>query len=362
MPVPYESIRQDNIRRYGEDIGRIGPMLLAHRYDNRAHFIFELLQNAEDALRRRTNTNHPDPVSFLLCPDALTFSHFGHPFTEENVRFICGIGESTEAHAVTDIGRFGIGFKSVYAFTDSPEIHSGEEHFAIDSFVWPRAVPQATTAEGETVFHFPFRNGDDSAHADIAAGLEGLGLSTLLFLRQIDHIDWKVQGGKSGSFIRDTKNLGGHVRQVTLMGQMHGQSEVKEETYLVFERPVSHKEKPAGQVEIAFRLDVTQPTRVLTIDDATLSVFFPTIVSIGFGAILQGPYRTTPSRDNIPRDDSWNQHLVAETAILLDEALTRLKEVGLLDVSALEALPIRKSAFPEGSLFRPLFVATAEAF
>ena len=53
MPSDYLAIRQENERRYGTDIGRIGPLLLAHRYDDRTHFIFELLQNAEDALARR---------------------------------------------------------------------------------------------------------------------------------------------------------------------------------------------------------------------------------------------------------------------------------------------------------------------
>jgi HSP90 family molecular chaperone len=53
MSVDYESLRAENVRRYGTDIGRIGGMLLANRYDKRTHFIFELLQNAEDALRRR---------------------------------------------------------------------------------------------------------------------------------------------------------------------------------------------------------------------------------------------------------------------------------------------------------------------
>ena len=49
MATDYAAIRAENERRYGTDIGRIGPMLLADRYDERAHFIFELLQNAEDA-------------------------------------------------------------------------------------------------------------------------------------------------------------------------------------------------------------------------------------------------------------------------------------------------------------------------
>jgi hypothetical protein len=41
---------------------------------------------------------------------------------------------------LTAIGRFGIGFKSVYAFTDRPEIHSGAEDFAIEGYIRPVAA------------------------------------------------------------------------------------------------------------------------------------------------------------------------------------------------------------------------------
>lgn len=59
MASNYEAICEENQRRYGTDIGRIGPMLLADRYDDRTHFIFELLQNAEDALGRRGDSTGP---------------------------------------------------------------------------------------------------------------------------------------------------------------------------------------------------------------------------------------------------------------------------------------------------------------
>ena len=59
------------------------------------------------------------------------------------------------------------------------------------------------------------------------------------------------------------------------------------------------------------------------------------------GFLIQGPYRTTPARDNIPRDDDWNKKLIEETAELVVEALRQLKEMGLLSVSLLEALPIK---------------------
>jgi len=85
MGVDYDSIRAENKRRYGTDIGRIGPMLLADRYDDRAHFIYELLQNAEDALARRARSKAPRSITFALSPNALRVSHFGAPFTEADV-------------------------------------------------------------------------------------------------------------------------------------------------------------------------------------------------------------------------------------------------------------------------------------
>src|ERR1019366_9803400 len=119
MASDYNAIKRANVQRYGTDIGRIGPMLLAHRYHDRTHFIFELLQNAEDALARRGTWAGPRAVNFALSKTALAVSHYGIPFSEPNVRGICGIGESTKD--LTSIGHFGIGFKSVYAFTDPGE-------------------------------------------------------------------------------------------------------------------------------------------------------------------------------------------------------------------------------------------------
>jgi len=114
----YEAISEENRRRYGTDIGRIGPMLLADRYDDRTHFIFELLQNAEDALSRRGAWNGERRVTFELTATSLALSHFGRPFDEADVRGVCGIAESTKDKF--SIGRFGIGFKSVYTFTARP--------------------------------------------------------------------------------------------------------------------------------------------------------------------------------------------------------------------------------------------------
>lgn len=363
MALDYAAIRVENERRYGTDIGRIGPMLLSDRYDDRAHFIYELLQNAEDALARRTESDAPRSITFALSSTVLRVSHFGAPFTESDVRGICGIAESTKD--LTAIGRFGIGFKSVYALTDRPQIHSAGEHFAVESFVWPTAIEPCGTPRDETVFILPLVEGDVTARTDIAEGLKRLGPRALLFLKQIEEVAWSVESGPSGLYLRSKPERGDHGRRIVVIGQENGAKDVTEETWLVFSREVRSPEGvPAGFVEVAFALikDLeSDAMSVRPVEDSTLVVFFPTVVPTHLGFLVQGPYRTTPSRDNIPRHDPWNRQLVQETATLLVEALRSLRDRGLLNTGALRSLPLERTKFGEGQTFAPLFNAVRQA-
>ena len=96
-------------------------------------------------------------------------------------------------------------------------------------------------------------------------------------------------------------------------------------------------------------------------DSSPLVVFFPTEKETFLGFLVQGPYRTTPARDNIPGHDPSNQVLVRETAALLCDVLRELRDDGLLTVEALQALPLDAARFPADSMFRPLFDAVGEA-
>ena len=362
MPTDYDRIRQENRQKYGTDIGRIGRMLMSGLYADRTHFIFELLQNAEDALANRGMSEGERAVEIDLSNDALTFTHFGKPFDEADVHGVCGIGESSKE--LTDIGKFGIGFKAVYAFTDSPEIHSGREHFAIDSYVRPRAIPEIGLPPGRTVIRLPFSGDSQVAVAEIQEGLQKLDLGTLLFLREIEEISWSVPGGQSGLLRRQSETLNESVRKVTLIGQNHASKHTEEKRWLVFSREVSNEGTDVGRVELAFALMGNtggEDLSVQPINYSPLVVFFPTVLSTNLGFLMQGPFRTTPSRDNVPARDAWNHHLVRETSVLLVDALRELRELGLLNVSALQSLPLNGSLFPEGSMFSPPFLAVREA-
>ena len=114
MSADYEKIREENIARYGWDTAVLD--LLGQLYSERTHFIFELIQNAEDA--------GATELAFELFADRLELRHDGRAFTEADVRGVCGVGKSGKSGDLTAIGKFGIGFKSVYAYTKSPHIYS----------------------------------------------------------------------------------------------------------------------------------------------------------------------------------------------------------------------------------------------
>ena len=102
--------------------------LLTDLYPDDAHFIYELLQNAEDAGASK--------VRFTLRPDSVEFEHDGgRLFSITDVEDITKIGDSAKKDDTTSIGKFGIGFKAVFAYTSSPLIESGEYHFRIRDLV-----------------------------------------------------------------------------------------------------------------------------------------------------------------------------------------------------------------------------------
>ena len=76
------------------------------------HFVYELLQNADDALATE--------VCFELFSDKLIFYHNGSKdFSLKDIISITGVGNSTKKDSGS-VGKFGVGFKSVFAITDTP--------------------------------------------------------------------------------------------------------------------------------------------------------------------------------------------------------------------------------------------------
>ena len=186
MSIDYARIREENVRKYGTEVSQYGRNLLADLYKERDHFVFELLQNAEDAYRRQPNETRSG-VRFRAEDAILEFRHFGKPFDDADVRGVCGIAAGNKGES--DIGKFGIGFKSVFSVTDSPQIHSGKAAFEIADYVLPHEVASIERGADETVIRLPLKDSADSP-GRLFESLRRHGAESLLFLSHIDSISW----------------------------------------------------------------------------------------------------------------------------------------------------------------------------
>ncbi|XP_077436434.1 sacsin [Vanacampus margaritifer] len=106
---------------------------ILRRYPDGGQILKELIQNADDAQATNVTFIH-DERSYgtkSLWTDALgrfqgpaLYSYNNAPFTDEDWEGIQAVGRSVKRNDPTTVGRFGIGFNSVYHITDVPSIFS----------------------------------------------------------------------------------------------------------------------------------------------------------------------------------------------------------------------------------------------
>jgi len=301
-------------------------------YNDPSHFIFEILQNAEDA--------NASSISFMLYFDRLEIEHNGREFDFRDVDGITGIGISTKKDDLNSIGKFGVGFKSVFAITKTPIIHSGYYHFKIEYFVIPSLLNKNNS--NETIFILPFNHPTrlkDEVYDILRVKLENLSLKNFLFLKSIVDIKWETPE-KKGHYYKKFEDFHKNnlVKKVTIVSKIG--DEENYEKYIVFKKQSKIDTKLF--VEVAYRIDDSENFSFIKEKNANLFVYFPTEKVTYLNFIIHGPYKTTQNRENIPLNDEQNMFLLEETANLVAESISIIKDLGLLNISFLEVLPIDK--------------------
>lgn len=355
----------NDVRAEREDLARVLEKhsgirkIVEDLYPDSAHFIYELLQNAED---RGANE-----VKFLLTSDRLIFEHNGEPFRPQDISAITDIGEGTKAHDDDKIGRFGVGFKAVFAYSETPHIWSPTFSFKICRLVLPFELDTPSGLQGQTRFEFPFDNPKKTAadaRQEIQTGLNELAETTLLFLPNIESIKWELKGEMSGEILR-ISHTDSHIE---VMKQVDGRTTTSAH-FLKFSQPVAGLEKQ--RVAIAFALELLPSTQNVSYEKplsaqlkvvpvpGQVAVFFPAgKETSGLRFHLHAPFVPELSRASI-KDTPANKPLFDQLAMLAASSLHAIRDLGLLSNDFLGVLPNPQDSL--GARYVPIRAAICEA-
>lgn len=347
----------DDVRREREDLARVLKKhtgirrIVEDLYPESAHFIYELLQNAEDT--------GAVEAQFTLAETGLVFEHNGRPFEEKDIYAITDIGEGNKAKDDDKIGRFGVGFKAVFAYSESPLIWSPGFSFKITDLVLPTELGSNSALGKKTRFEFPFNNPKkiaSAAYNEIDSGLKELAETTLLFLSHLESIRWSNATGESGEVLRFRHSE----HQVEVLKQTGGKTTTSFH-FLKFDQPVVGLEKQ--RVAVAYPLELLpnvhmfeskkpllKQVKIISAIPGRVAVFFPAEKEkSGLRFHLHAPFVPELSRASIKKTDA-NLPLFQQLANLVAASLHEIRDLGLLTTDFLSVLPNPLDAIDESYL------------
>jgi hypothetical protein len=325
-------------------------------YKDSSHFVFEFLQNADDTvyadgvlpqisfdLRRHAD----DQLKLLVMTNELGF-------TCADVRSICqsGLSSKDKSKATGQIGKKGIGFKSVFSVTDLVHIHSGYLHFGFDirpegdgelGRLAPMQLDDDSRIEGtKFVFHLSERrDGRKSSSVAIRDGLHQISTMSplLLFLRRIQCMVVDIADGVQPlnyeiKLLHRTALSGGQA--VAWVGVRNSSGMTEEIPWILHRTPLLHspglepqvleqapsKYTPSNQPEIVLAFPATyivtvkkcmetESTSYPQLPDQPLFSFLP-LTACNLKFVLQADWHLPSNREYITESNPWNEWLATE--------------------------------------------------
>lgn len=335
------------------------------KYSDSAHFVYELLQNADDT--------KASWVEFIIEEKGLWFKHNGSirftisdPANEDrdsdlgtlgHINAITSIGNSTKRIDEQKIGKFGIGFKAVFAYSLTPHIYDDNFNFKLENYIVPTEIEPNNQIrnKGETLFYFPFNliaKPEKQAYAEIEKKLESL-FQPILFLSNIQKIKW-VSLKKNGEYSKitlKTKNINKIDASLIEVSNIKNGITKKERLWLFSKYVNLSTLHLLHKIVVAF----------VILDDSILKTgtqyqafcFFPTKEETKLNFIIQAPFLLTDSREGIKAGDDWNIDIIQLVAELAGDAIILLKLLSdkeknnFINDSILELIPYKENDFSE---------------
>lgn len=332
---------------------------VVEKYSDQAHFIYELLQNADDACATKAR--------FILEENRLIFAHNGsrhfsvsNPANEDvdsenktlgDINAITSIANSNKTGA--SIGKFGVGFKAVFQYTKTPHIYDPSFKFKIERFIVPIMLKDDFPGRklDETLFVFPFDHQErdaEEAYNDISDKLKNLSFP-LLFLTNLKGIEFEFESvlGLYDKSIKETISYGDTTAERIVLTQNSGDDLYDENLWLF-----SRLDECERRYSVGFFMDEEGHLRPV---NEPAFCFFPTKEVTNLNFILHAPFLLTDSREGIRAGVAHNDKMIRRLADLSADAMEYLRDIGikdskrLIDDNIVEIIPVDKDIFSDPS-------------
>ncbi|OAL50739.1 hypothetical protein IQ07DRAFT_680093 [Pyrenochaeta sp. DS3sAY3a] len=287
-------------------------------YDKSTHFLLELLQNADD----NTYECATPTLNFTYRPGSFRVDCNEVGFSEQNVKAICTIGESTKKglnRSAGYIGEKGIGFKSVFKVADVVWISSRQFAFKFDrreelGMIAPHweEFPKPVTP-GYTSFYMKLAEGYDEE--ELRQDIVSFDPTLLLFLRRIRKVNLSVTKANGKIWSTTISRTDTVISGNTMVNLSNGDSLCQ---YAVMKYTVKHRIQEAkrpGCTESQLLLAFPIMSHTDDAINATQAVYaFLPIRDYGFKFLLQGDFLLTANREGIDTSSLWNDTIRGATA------------------------------------------------
>lgn len=300
------------------------------KYKEKAHFVYELLQNADDAQaseavfqlkRDRVTFRHNGTIHFTITP-VTDFSQKGH------INAITGVGNSTKNDKDGNtIGKFGVGFKAVFQYTTEPHIYDDKFWFKIENYIVPTALENDLIGrkKGETVFDFPFFS-PRSAYIEIMDRLKNLD-NPILFLRHLKKVIIEIPNEPSIIYEKNVleEYHYDNVKHELLSVLNNGRTEKIHMFTQEIEVKVEGNKSVKHFISVGYFLDDKG-----NLDDTITGkvfCFFPTAENFKLHCVVHAPFLLVDSRQQL-KHDNYNGLLKSKLACLAAVALVYLRDYG----------------------------------
>jgi hypothetical protein len=337
--LPGDSASTPVIASMRSKLDRALKLLSTDLYAKDIHFVLELLQNAED----NSYASGVEPeVRFILTNDAILVQNNEVGFSEENIRSICDVANSSKKKRLGYIGEKGIGFKSVFRVTDEPLIISNGFRFSLPIYdpdtglgyvipVWRQNNLPPGIDPSWTNIYLPltFKGREELPRvADIYPSL-------LLFLKKVRKIDIRdANGNSTNSIVR--KQVGGSVSIESSVGTDYWR--VISHSLSVPNEIIEEKREGVTAVELTLAFPMTEEGTPDPSVERPVYSFLP-IRPYGFRFAIQGDFILASSREDILTDRVWNQWLRDSIPSLFMSAVELFKADKTLRTTFLAVIP-----------------------